>query len=301
MKAILVGAVDSTRLALEVIGAHDAFDLAAVVTLPLDLSKRHSDFVDLRPGADRLGAELIEAPNGNAPEILERVAAHSPDIAFIIGWSQICRPEFIEAAGGEAVGYHPGPLPQLRGRAVIPWTILLGQSITGSTLFWIDEGVDSGDILAQEFIHVAPDETATSLYDRHQAALGRILKEALDGIASGAPRRDKQDERYATWCARRTPRDGAIDWRAPASDVERLIRAVTRPYPGAFSKLKGETLTIWRASIWSEAHRHAASPGQVIVIRDDGFAVQCGEGAIWVEDWAWTGETPFRAHVLFGE
>src|SRR5262249_4096319 len=148
-------------------------------------------------------------------------------VVFVIGWSQICKPAFLEAAGGQVVGYHPAPLPQMRGRAALPWTILLGQRITASTLFWLDEGVDSGPILAQKFLHVAPDETATTLYARHLEAIEQIVREALPAIAGGAPPRLVQDERFASWTTKRTPEDGRIDWQLPAADVWRLIRAVT--------------------------------------------------------------------------
>src|SRR3546814_2322762 len=96
----------------------------------------------------------------NAADVLEAVSALAPDYVFVIGWSQICKPAFRQAAGGQVIGYHPAPLPRLRGRAVIPWTILLDEKITASTLFWIDDGVDSGPILAQRYFHIAPDETA---------------------------------------------------------------------------------------------------------------------------------------------
>jgi len=300
MKAILVGAVDSTRLALETLSKTPGWTVAAVITLPLELAKRHSDFVDLRPLAEQVGAEIIDAPNSNAPEVLQRVKSINPDIAFVIGWSQICKPEFIAAAGGDVIGYHPGPLPQLRGRAVIPWTILLEQSITGSTLFWLDEGVDSGDILAQEFFHVARDETATTLYKRHLEALERILRDGLQSITSGNPKRQKQDDRYATWTAKRTPADGEINWHAPAVEILRLIRATTRPYPGAYTQRKKEKLVIWSASLWEESIRHAAVSGQVILRKEDGFAIQCRDGAIWVNDWDLIGSEDLRVHAVFG-
>ncbi|HBK91291.1 MAG TPA: methionyl-tRNA formyltransferase, partial [Parvularcula sp.] len=150
MKAIVVGAVESTRVTLKALADNPRWTVSAVVTLPASLAGRHSDFVDLEPDARACGAKLIAAPNSNAPDVIEAVRAARADYAFVIGWSQICKPEFRAAAGGQVIGYHPAALPRLRGRAVIPWTILLDERITGSTLFWIDDGVDSGPILAQK-------------------------------------------------------------------------------------------------------------------------------------------------------
>ena len=298
MKAIVVGAVESTRVTLKALADNPRWTVSAVVTLPASLAGRHSDFVDLEPDARACGAKLIAAPNSNAPDVIEAVRAARADYAFVIGWSQICKPEFRAAAGGRVIGYHPAALPRLRGRAVIPWTILLDERITGSTLFWIDDGVDSGPILAQKYLHVAPDETATTLYARHMTALDEMLRESLDALADGRAQRVRQDERYATYAARRTEADGLINWRDSAAGVERLIRAVTRPYPGAFTYLGGERLTIYGASIWSEARRHAARPGQVIEKRDGALAIACGDGAILATDWT-CAKGDIRAHVVF--
>ncbi len=299
MKAVVVGAVESTCVTLKALKDNPRWSVSAVVTLPATLSGRHSDFVDLSADAASAGAKLIAAPNSNAPDVIEAVRAEEADYAFVIGWSQICKPEFRAAAGGRVIGYHPAALPRLRGRAVIPWTILLDEKITASTLFWIDDGVDSGPILAQKFLHLAPDETATTLYARHMASLDEMLRESLDALADGRAAKAVQDERYATYTARRTDADGLIDWRAPTATTARLIRAVTRPYPGAYTLLNGERLTIWTAEIWSDAHRHAAAPGQIIEKRGPALAIACGDGAILATDWTFA-KGDIRAHAMLG-
>jgi methionyl-tRNA formyltransferase len=300
MKAILVGAVESSGVALRALARSKAVDLIAVVTLPAALAKRHSDFHDLRPDAKAAGAEVIEAANSNAPEVVDRLKSLKPDLGFVIGWSQILKAPFRDVFPKGIVGYHPAPLPQLRGRAVIPWTILLERTITAGSLFWVDDGVDSGPLAAQEFFHVASDETATTLYAKHVEALERMLDERLPEIASANPPRIVQDERYASWTTRRTPEDSRIDWSAPAPDVLRLIRAATRPYPGAFSTIGAEKVTIWRAGVWPEGRRYSAVPGQIILLNDRGFAARCGDGAIFVDAWSAPDGVTLRAHDVFG-
>src|SRR3546814_7519325 len=95
---------------------------------------RISDWSSDVCSSDLAGARVIHAADSNAPDVLEAVSALAPDYVFVIGWSQICKPAFRQAAGGQVIGYHPAPLPRLRGRAVIPWTILLDEKITASTL-----------------------------------------------------------------------------------------------------------------------------------------------------------------------
>src|SRR3546814_16931011 len=96
--------------------------------------------------------------------------------------------------------------------------------------------LDSGPILEQAFFHVAPDETAASLYARHMRALGEMMPRALAALATGSPPRLEQDERYACWAAKRTPEDGRTDWRQNAIDIDRRIRAAGTPYPGAWRR-----------------------------------------------------------------
>lgn len=303
MRAVIIGSVESSRVAIEAVGRHPEWTLPLVVTLPPDLAHRHSDYVDLRGPAAEAGAEVAFAPNVNAPEICEAIRISRPDNVFVIGWSQICRESFIAAAGDGLVGYHPAPLPRMRGRAAMPWTILAGEAITGGTLFWIDEGVDSGPILEQGFMHVAPDETAASLYRRHMELLGRMMGSALTSLASGNPRRDPQDERFATWAAGRIPENGRIDWTASARDIERLIRAVGRPYPGARTMLpaSGADIVIWRAELAPGGERHLALPGQVIARSEHGFTVMCGDGmALEIIEWENEAMSIPRMHAQLG-
>ncbi|WP_419813922.1 methionyl-tRNA formyltransferase [Glacieibacterium sp.] len=299
MRAVVVGAVESTRIALAALARAADWRVAAVVTLPGELAKRHSDFVDLAPDAAEAGALFIQAADGNAADVVAQVAALDADIGLVIGWSQICREPFASAFRQGLVGYHPAPLPRLRGRGVIPWTILVREPITAASLFWIDAGVDSGPLIGQRYFHVAPGETAGTLYERHMAELAALLDDVLPGLAAGSAARVVQDERCATWAARRTAADGEIDWRAPACDVERLVRAVTRPYPGAFTHSSGERLVVWRSSLWPEATRHSAAPGQVIAITEGSFAVACGDGgAILIDEWQ---GAPPRLHARLGQ
>lgn len=303
MRAIVVGAVESTRIALRETAAADAWDVAAVVTLPPELAGRHSDFVDMTDDANAAGARLIHAANGNAPEVLEAIRSITPDLVLVIGWSQICKPAFLEAACDRVLGYHPAPLPRLRGRGVIPWTILAGEPITAGTLFRMDAGVDSGPIVAQRFMHVAPDETAASLYDRHMESLALLLREALAQCAAGDWDGTRQDERFATWAARRIPEDGRIDWRRPAREIWTLVRAVGRPYPGAFTTNGGvERLTVWAAEPEPLDGRHLGVPGQVLAQHGGSFTVRCGDGAgLRVLDWDSSSGAVPKLHARLGQ
>lgn len=275
MQTVLVGAVESTEVTLRAM-VDEGHPPAAVMTLPLQLSHRHSDFKDLRPFAQRHGIPLVEVRNSNDPDSLNVLKELAPDLVWVVGWSQLCGPEFLSAPRNGAIGYHPSRLPENRGRAVIPWTILQEADSTASTLFWLGQGMDDGEIISQEGFFVAPDETAESLIRKHMEVLDGMVRDVVRISGPDKIPSIPQDHSRATYCARRSMEDGLIDWKLPAKDIWRFIRAVGRPYPGAFTFLNGAQLTIWAAEcvgplpIW-------ATPGQIVQVEETGFLVQCGD------------------------
>ncbi|MGE0442310.1 MAG: methionyl-tRNA formyltransferase [Gemmatimonadales bacterium] len=277
MRIVLVGAVESSAAALTAMAAV-GHPPAGLVTLPASRRARHSDYVDLRPLAASLGVPVIEAADINAPEARSAVAALQPSYLFVIGWSQIVREPARALAAAGCLGYHPTRLPAMRGRAVIPWTILAGVPETAGTLFWLDDGVDSGPIAAQEVFPVPADATARSLYDRHLVALGAMLRDLVPKLARGERPATPQDESAASYCARRTADDGAIDWHHPAAGVDRLVRAAGAPYPGAFTVVRGARLTIWDGAV-QPLRSHLAAMGQVVEWQDEAPVVLCGDGS----------------------
>lgn len=300
MKLAFVGAVESSSVALRV-AIESGFAPTLVVTLPVETRGRHSDYADITPLARQAGSRVMLAANVNGPEVLEAMAATDPDVTLVVGWSQICRPPFVSAARIGTIGFHPSPLPRLRGRAVIPWTILTAVTETGSTLFWIDDGLDTGDILLQRRFPVPTGATARWLYQRHLDELGAMLPEALRSLAAGAAPRRPQDNSDASWCARRTVEDGRIDWRMPADDVLRLVRAVGDPYPGAFTDGAGARVVIDAAAPAEGLNdRFIGFPGQIQRVDEASFVVLCGDGRSirvlrWHTDAAWSP----KPHVRF--
>jgi len=302
MKAVLVGAVESTRVALLALAAAPEWNLAAVISLPPSLAHRHSDFVDLTDDAAAAGSRLISVSNINAHGALAEIGSIAPDYIFVIGWSQVCGAQFMAIAKRGLIGFHPAPLPRLRGRAVIPWTILLDEPISASTLFMIDQGVDSGPILAQRYFHVAPDETAATLYATHMAMLADMLPKVLRDIANGTAKPAMQDHRHATYAARRRPEDALIDWSESARSIWRTIRACGQPYPGAWTEHNGKQLVIEAARPVPLAHHRAAMPGQIVKRDAASFVVRCGDDAgIEVFEWSCPADETIKLHTILGQ
>ncbi|MCF3641816.1 methionyl-tRNA formyltransferase [Rhizobium sp. TRM95111] len=273
----------------------------ALVTLPLEALGRHSDAVDLSQLAGQSAIGPIFATDVNAPETLERLRAAAPDLILVVGWSQICRAEFRSVARLGCIGFHPSALPRLRGRAVIPWTILTRQETAGSTFFWLDDGVDTGDIIAQCVFPLDEQETARTLYDKHLKSIADLLPEVLSQLTQQNPRRIAQDDSKASYCARRGPEDGMIDWHASADDVLRLIRAVGDPYPGAFTRYHQSHIRLDEARLYDGGTRFIGLPGQIQTYAPGGPVVLCGDDrCVQISRWDCDGAQKPPKHAVLG-
>jgi methionyl-tRNA formyltransferase len=256
-------------------------EIVGIVTLPGPIDPSRSGQVSFAEVAARLRARLMETADVNAPDTVAAVAALQPQLIFVVGWSQLVREAFIETASVGVFGMHPSLLPRHRGRAPIPWAILSGLARTGVTLFEItDPTADSGAIVGQVMVEIAPTETATSLYDRVTAAHADLLRELVPQLLAGTAPRIRQDERRASVWPRRTPADGIIDWETRAPYLYDWVRAQTRPYPGAFTYLGDEKVVVWRA----RPVEGSGAAGTVVAERPEGPVVACGEGALLLEE-----------------
>ncbi|MBB4278591.1 methionyl-tRNA formyltransferase [Rhizobium mongolense] len=289
MRIVLVGAVEGSRVALAALVSSER-PPALVITLPPTAADRHSDFADLSSMGRESGISFFHTTNVNSAETLAKIASIGPDVILVVGWSQICGRPLRELASIGTIGFHPAALPRLRGRGVIPWTILRAEQTTGSTLFWLDDGVDSGPILLQRVFDVADNETARSLYEKHLLNIREMVPQAVRMVESGNAPRNPQDDEKASYCARRRPEDGLIDWRLPAADILRFIRAVGDPYPGAFTHSGSERIYIDAADLFPNPDRYIGLPGQIQTVSATGFLVMCGDGNC-VDVSAWRPET----------
>lgn len=279
MKIVFVGAVESSLGALVSICAAGHVP-SLVVTIPPHLGSRHSDYVDLSPVARKYNVPVLFTEKTNSTETIDQIASFEPDLILVIGWSQICGPEFRAIPRLGSIGFHPSALPRLRGRGVIPWSILMQESSVGSSLFWLGEGADDGPIAAQARYAVDPETvTARELYDRALRAVSGLLPPLLTQIADGDIPAEPQTTAGVSLCARRRPEDGLIDWSRSAQEIHRLIRASGPPYPGAYSfGSDGQRIVMTAAKYTEPDGYYIGLPGQIQAIDDQAFTVACGDG-----------------------
>lgn len=228
----------------------------------------------------RQGAELnlpVYAPEDvNHPLWIDRIRALQPDVIFSFYYRNMLSEEILSLAPQGGFNLHGSLLPRYRGRAPVNWALLRGETETGVTLHKMVKRPDAGDIVGQRKVTIAPDDTALTLHAKVRDAAKALLTDVLPEMKAGAFTLTPQDETQATYFGRRTAADGEIHWHKPATDINNLIRAVTEPYPGAFSFLGQRKLTIWRAR--PLATQHDKQPGTVL--SSDPLTIACGEGAL---------------------
>jgi methionyl-tRNA formyltransferase len=224
-------------------------ELSLVLTLPDTMAAKKSGRVYLDAFCQAHGVPLKHFPHINSPESVAAIREADLDWLFIIGWSQIASPEVLGASRQGALGIHPSLLPVGRGRAAIPWAILHRLPATGVTLFKLDAGVDTGPIAGQVAIPLDGATTATRLYAQVAEAHAHLMRETFPRLADGSLQLAVQDETKATLWPGRTPADGAIDLAGSVHAAECLVRATTRPYPGAFFHRDGSRIVVWSARV----------------------------------------------------
>jgi methionyl-tRNA formyltransferase len=208
---------------------------------------------------------------------IARVRSVRPDLVLSFYYRRLLPEEMLEEPPLGAWNMHGSLLPRFRGRAPVNWAVLKGATETGATLHAMTARADRGAILDQEPVPIGPDDTAIEVQRRVTTAATAVLARRIDDLKSGealnlaAP----QDEAAATRFGRRTPEDGRIDWTRTAKEVHDLVRAVTHPYPGAFTDVFGEKTFVWRSRVPGLA-AHDTFPGQVRA-EEDRLFVACGD------------------------
>ncbi len=228
----------------------------------------------------RLGAELdlpVYAPEDvNHPLWVDRIRALQPDVIFSFYYRHMLSDEILSLAPQGGFNLHGSLLPRYRGRAPVNWALVNGETETGATLHKMVKRPDAGDIVGQQKVTIADSDTALTLHKKVLEAAQAVLKEQLPKLKNGTATFTRQDESQASYFGRRTPADGEILWHKSAKEINNLVRAVTEPYPGAFSFLGQRKLIVWRSRVLDT--QHDKQPGTVLSTAP--LVIACGEGAL---------------------
>jgi len=224
----------------------------------------------------------------------ERIRALQPDLILSMYYRNMIPTRLLNLAPLGAFNMHGSYLPRYRGRAPLNWAIINGEDHTGVSLHVMVNEADAGDLIDQEKILIGPEETAAAVLPRIREAAVRVLGRQLDGLLTGQAPRTVQNHALATYFGKRTPEDGRISWTKSARDIFNLVRALSRPFPGAFTDvtLDGQTsrLLIWQAKP-GVSSQSSVLPGRVISMLP--LTISCGSSdAIKVTEFEWVTTEP---------
>ena len=225
----------------------------------------------------------VRAPDKLGKNEADSIRELRPDLIFSFSYRTVIPVSILELAPLGAFNLHGALLPRYRGRACVNWAVLRGETQTGVTLHHMVARVDEGRVVDQEAVSIGPDDTAYDVFKKMIPAARTALRRSLPSILEGTAHGWEQDESLATYFGRRRPEDGLIDWSKPATDVRNLVRAVTHPFPGAFTYLNGKKLLVWSVRICPEAPRAAAG----VVVSSSPLRVGAGDGVLQIERAGW--------------
>jgi len=270
------------RFAVPVLeGLAEGYEVVTVVTQPDRRSGRGRQHQPpkVKQAAQRLRLPVWQPRTLRTPEAVAHLRQLAPDAVVVAAYGQILRSDVLEIPTHGCINVHASLLPHYRGAEPVVAAVLAGDAETGVTIMLIDEGMDTGPILAQQSIPIAPDDTRASLTEKLAHLGARLLLEVLPGWLHGEIQPEAQDDTSASYAPLVRKEDGEVDWARPAVVIERMIRAYA-PWPGTHTQWQGKRLKILRAR---PVRQSGTAVGSVIET-PEGVAVVAGEGALLLEE-----------------
>ena len=280
MRVIFMGTPDFSVPALEALvkGGHQVI---AAVTQP-DKPKGRGKAVLMTPVKEKaleMGIPVYQPVKVREPEFVKTLADLAPDVIVVVAFGQILPKSILEIPRYGCVNIHASLLPKYRGAAPIQWAVIDGEKETGVTTMFMNEGLDTGDMLEKEVVPLDPKETGGSLHDKLSAVGGRLILSTLKGLEDGTLKGTPQTDEGSCYAKMLKKSLGDIDWTMDGAAIERLIRGLN-PWPSAYTSLHGKTLKIWDADVTDR--EYGVEPGTVAEVSKDQLIIQTGKGSLSV-------------------
>jgi methionyl-tRNA formyltransferase len=278
MRIVFMGTPEFAVASLEaLLAAEDP--VVGVVTQPDRPKGRGQELVasPVKQVAQRVGLSILQPTKMKDPAFLEALRSWQPDLIAVAAFGRILPPVILTLPPKGCINVHGSLLPKYRGAAPIQWAIINGEKETGITTMMMDEGMDTGAVLLQGAVEIAPDDTAGTLSEKLAEVGGRLLVETIKRLKTGTVTPIAQDHSQATLAPPLTKEHGRIDWSLGAEEIFNCVRGMS-PWPGCYTHYAGERWTIWRA-IPLEEHMSAA-PGTIAALSKERIMVTTGAGAL---------------------
>ena len=251
-------------------------EIVKVYTHPLDMDKHESVWYDsIKKICDEKNIPVSEITKITDSDVSE-IKSHNPDLIFSVGWRRILPKSIFQIPKFGILNLHDSLIPKYRGFAPINWAVINGETESGLTIHYIDEGIDTGDILMQKKVQIDVHDTAFDVYQKLLDISGQMLHDIIIQIENNDLNPISQNTLpKGFFCSRRFPKDGKIDWTMDRKDIFNLIRGLSDPYPNSFFFYKEKKYFIKTATISDDDFR--GPPGRICAIKNNGIVVTCGK------------------------
>jgi methionyl-tRNA formyltransferase len=275
LRVIFMGTPDFAVRALGAIAESHHQVIAVYTQPPRPAGRGHAERpTPVHEKAEELGIPVYTPARLRDPDAQAEFAALGADIAVVAAYGLILPKPVLEAPKYGCINIHASLLPRWRGAAPIQRAILAGDEKTGITIMQMDEGLDTGDILAAEAIEIGPATTCAELHDRLAVLGGRMVVYVLNGLEGGVIQATPQPEEGAVYAKKLEREEGRLDWRCPAAELERRVRAFS-PWPGAWFEAEGTRIKVIEVQVMASGGD--VVPGQIL---DDRLTIACGSGSL---------------------
>lgn len=257
-------------------------EVVAVVTQPDRPQGRKKTLVPtpVKEAALALGLPVLQPERLRRPESVAELAEYAPDLIVTAAYGQILPKSVLDLPRNGCVNVHGSLLPQYRGGAPIQRCIINGETVTGVTLMYMAEGLDTGDMISRVEVPIEDEDTAGDLFEKLSLAGCDLLKTEMPRLAEGRVEAVKQDDNEATYAPNLSRDDERIDWSAGSREIYNRIRGLV-PFSGAFTLWNGETFKVWAAVKPADKQSSAsAAPGTVLAVNERGVEVSTGDGSL---------------------
>ncbi len=226
-RVVFIGGLDDGRMAVQFLRDHPRVDLVKVFVLDEEVGQKVSGF---RTFDDLINPPVLQKIKDINDHVAE-IKTLNPNLIFIVGFSQTIPPTVLDIPSMGVIGFHSAVLPGRRGCSPIIWAIAEGLKETGVTMFYMDKGIDTGDIIGVEKFPIEEDDYAEDVLVKADNATITLLMRFLEELLDGRAPRIKQSESQSIYTRKRSPADGEIDWSQPAHKILNLVKALAPPYP----------------------------------------------------------------------
>lgn len=293
MRIVFMGTPDFAVPCLDAL-VNKGYDIAGVVTQPdKPVGRKQSELraPAVKEAAVKYGIKNILQPEKvRTKEFLDSIKGLGPDLIVTAAYGRILTREVLDVPKYGCINVHASLLPRYRGAAPVQWALINGDSKTGVTTMFMDEGMDTGDILLAKELDITPDMNAQELFDRLKVLGAEVLLETLEALKNGTLVRIPQDHSKAVYAPVMTKEIGQIDWNRSASEIHNLVRG-TDPWPGAYTFYKGRRLKIWKTYVMEKlpdglepAGPDDIKPGKIVRIRKQSLIAAAGTGFVAISE-----------------